>query len=310
MILSKKKKNFEQISFQNPESALKFENITFIYNYKTKFAKTAVNKVNHNFEKNKITAVIGNTGSGKSTLMMHANGLFIPHEGITKILNTYKIIALQKKIKNYKEIRSKIGFVFQFPENQLFEETVLKDIVFGPMNIGVKNNVAEQNAKEVIKIVNLPESVLNNSPFELSGGQKRRVAIAGILSMKPELLIFDEPTAGLDPAGEKEVETLILDLKKANKTIIFITHDMELLFHVADEVVVMDKGDIIAHGEPYDIFLKHNIKIKQRFHLINPFVIELLLQIKNCNLPLYNKLLKYKVKTIEGFVTVLKKDEK
>lgn len=159
-----------------------------------------------------------------------------------------------KKIKKFKELRKKVGFVFQFPEYQLFKDTIEKDIMFGPINLGVKKNEAKQKAKFYLNKMGLGDDYLERSPFGLSGGQKRRVAIAGILAIETDVLVFDEPTAGLDPAGEQEMMQIILDAKANNKTVFVITHTMEHVLEVADHVIVMDQGEIIKEGDVYDIF--------------------------------------------------------
>ncbi len=166
---------------------------------------------------------------------------------------------LSKKLKRFKELRRRVGFVFQFPEYQLFKDTIEKDIMFGPINLGVKKSEAKKRAKFYLNKLGLGDDYLERSPFGLSGGQKRRVAIAGILAIENDILVFDEPTAGLDPAGEHEMMQIILDAKANNKTIFVITHTMEHVLEVADEVVVMDEGEIIKTGTPYEIFFDEHI---------------------------------------------------
>ncbi|MBI1630685.1 energy-coupling factor ABC transporter ATP-binding protein [Bacillus safensis] len=225
------------------------------YQMKTPFERLALYNVNASIKEGSYVAVIGHTGSGKSTLLQHLNGLLKPTKGSIALGET--ILQANKKQKDMKPLRKKVGIVFQFPEHQLFEETILKDICFGPMNFGVPQEKAEAKAKEMLKLVGLPESLLSRSPFELSGGQMRRVAIAGVLAMEPEVLVLDEPTAGLDPRGRKEIMDMFYDLhQKANLTTILVTHSMEDAAHYADQMIVMHKGTVKATGTPRELFAK------------------------------------------------------
>lgn len=197
---------------------------------KTPFERLALYDINASIKEGSYVAVIGHTGSGKSTLLQHLNGLLKPTKGQISLGDT--VILAGKKNKELKKLRKKVGIVFQFPEHQLFEETVLKDISFGPMNFGVKKEDAEQKAREMPQLVGLSEELLDRSPFELSGGQMRRVAIAGVLAMDPEVLVLDEPTAGLDPRGRKEIMDMFYELhQRGNLTTILVTHSMEDLLH-------------------------------------------------------------------------------
>ena len=199
------------------------------------------------------TAIIGHTGSGKSTLLLHLNGLLKPTEGVVRIGDVS--ITSDTKAKELKEIRRHVGIVFQFPEHQLFEETVEKDIMFGPLNFGIPEEEARQRAHELIKLLGLPEDVAQKSPFDLSGGQMRRVAIAGVLAFKPSILILDEPTAGLDPRGRKEIMELFNKLhKEENLTTILVTHSMEDAAKYADQVLVMHEGRSVMAGTPEEVF--------------------------------------------------------
>lgn len=223
------------------------------YQMKTPFERLALYDVNASIKEGSYVVVIGHTGSGKSTLLQHLNGLLKPTKGSIALGET--ILQANKKQKDMKPLRKKVGIVFQFPEHQLFEETILKDICFGPMNFGVPQEKAEAKAKEMLKLVGLPESLLSRSPFELSGGQMRRVAIAGVLAMEPEVLVLDEPTAGLDPRGRKEIMDMFYDLHhKANLTTILVTHSMEDAAHYADQMIVMHKGTVKATGTPRELF--------------------------------------------------------
>ena len=229
-----------------------FENVEHVYNPKTPFERKALYDLNILIPSGTFQAVIGHTGSGKSTLIQHINGLLRPTSG--KISIGDRIIGPEKQ-KDLRSLRKKVGIVFQYPEHQLFEETVEKDVCFGPMNFGVSEEEAKRKAKEVLQLVGLPQSVLEKSPFDLSGGQMRRVAIAGVLAMEPEVLILDEPTAGLDPRGRKEIMDMFKMMHdKAKLTTILVTHSMEDAAFYADHIMVMDKGTVYMKGTPSEIF--------------------------------------------------------
>ncbi|APH06635.1 energy-coupling factor ABC transporter ATP-binding protein [Bacillus weihaiensis] len=230
-----------------------FKDVEHRYQARTPFEKLALFDVNFDIKSGSYVSIIGHTGSGKSTILQHLNGLLKPTNGSVSI-GDY-LIEAGKKQKNLKAVRRLVGIVFQFPEHQLFEETVEKDIAFGPMNFGVSEEEAVKKAKESLSIVGLPEEVLQKSPFDLSGGQMRRVAIAGVLAMGPEVLVLDEPTAGLDPRGRKEMMNLFSRLRKEhNLTIILVTHSMEDAAKYSDEVIVMHKGSVEMRGTPREIF--------------------------------------------------------
>ncbi|WP_342276286.1 energy-coupling factor transporter ATPase [Spiroplasma endosymbiont of Nebria brevicollis] len=234
--------------------SIKFKEVGYTYSPKTPYQYEALKDITVDIDEHKIVAVIGETGSGKSTLVQHINGLLIPMTGTVSI-NDFVIKAHQRKIRDIKKIRKQIGLVFQFPEYQLFEETIERDIMFGPVNFGEKKDVARDLTKKYIKVVGLDETYLPRSPFDLSGGQKRRVAIAGILALQGHTLILDEPTAGLDPDGEKELIKLFYDLNhKENKTIILVTHNMNHVLMVADEVIVLHNTKIYKKADPITIF--------------------------------------------------------
>ncbi|WP_110113929.1 energy-coupling factor ABC transporter ATP-binding protein [Bacillus sp. CGMCC 1.16541] len=226
------------------------------YQPNTPFERLALYDLNLHIPSSTFLAIIGHTGSGKSTIIQHFNALLKPTSG--QITIGHRTIEANRKEKELKAIRKKVGVVFQFPEHQLFDETIEKDICFGPMNFGVPEEEAKKKARELIKLVGLSEDLLQRSPFDLSGGQMRRVAIAGILAMEPEVLILDEPTAGLDPRGRKEIMEMIYTLhKEKNLTTILVTHSMEDAAHYADKVVVMNKGTIAMKGTPKDIFSQY-----------------------------------------------------
>lgn len=232
--------------------SITFKEVEHIYSENTPFAYHALKGVNLKITDQSFTAIIGQTGSGKSTLIQHINALLLPTSGSINI-DEYLITATDKPSK-LKPLRKKAGLVFQFPEYQLFEETIEKDIIFGPMNFGVSEEEAKKIAHNVLKTVVLDESYLNKSPFDLSGGQKRRVAIAGILAMNPDILILDEPTAGLDPQGTNEMMSLFKRINESGKTIILVTHDMNHVLQYCDEVVVMNHGKVEKHDTVTNVF--------------------------------------------------------
>ena len=228
------------------------ENVSFTYQEGTPLASTALSDVSLTIEDGSYTALIGHTGSGKSTILQLLNGLLVPSQGTVRVFDT--LITSTSKNKDIRQIRKQVGLVFQFAENQIFEETVLKDVAFGPQNFGVSEEDAEQIAREKLALVGIDESLLNRSPFELSGGQMRRVAIAGILAMEPAVLVLDEPTAGLDPLGRKELMNLFKKLHQSGMTIVLVTHLMDDVAEYANQVYVMEKGRLVKGGKPSDIF--------------------------------------------------------
>lgn len=233
---------------------IKVKNLEHRYMPDSPFERLALADVNMTIPSGTYLAVIGHTGSGKSTLIQHFNGLLKPTKG--EITIGERTIRANEKAKNLKSLRKKVGIVFQYPEHQLFEETVEKDICFGPMNFGVDEETAKQKARELIATVGLDETVLEKSPFDLSGGQMRRVAIAGVLAMEPDILVLDEPTAGLDPRGRTEMMDMFYHLHKEKQlTTILVTHSMEDAARYADEIVVMDEGKVFMRGKPNEIFV-------------------------------------------------------
>ena len=228
------------------------ENVSFTYQEGTPLASTALSDVSLTIEDGSYTALIGHTGSGKSTILQLLNGLLVPSQGSVRVFDT--LITSISKNKDIRQIRKQVGLVFQFAENQIFEETVLKDVAFGPQNFGVSEEDAEQIAREKLALVGIDESLFNRSPFELSGGQMRRVAIAGILAMEPAILVLDEPTAGLDPLGRKELMNLFKKLHQSGMTIVLVTHLMDDVAEYANQVYVMEKGRLVKGGKPSDVF--------------------------------------------------------
>jgi len=199
------------------------------------------------------TALIGHTGSGKSTLLQHLNALLKPTSGIVTIGE--RVITPATSNKDLKSLRQQVGIVFQFPENQLFEETVVKDIAFGPQNFGVSEAEALETAEKMLTLVGLDKSLLDRSPFDLSGGQMRRVAIAGVLAMQPKILVLDEPTAGLDPQGRLDMMEMFARLRREQGlTVVLVTHQMDDVANYADHVIVMDQGRVVKTGTPQEIF--------------------------------------------------------
>lgn len=228
------------------------EGVNYTYQAGTPFEGRALFDINLTIKEGSYTAFIGHTGSGKSTIMQLLNGLNVPTEGAV-IVDDIKITANSKN-KEVKPVRKKVGLVFQFPESQLFEETVLKDVAFGPQNFGVSIEEAEQLAREKLAMVGIHEEFFEKNPFELSGGQMRRVAIAGILAMEPEVLVLDEPTAGLDPKGRRELMTLFKELHQNGMTIVLVTHLMDDVANYADYVNVLEGGKLVRSGYPKEVF--------------------------------------------------------
>ncbi|MFJ5771444.1 energy-coupling factor ABC transporter ATP-binding protein [Psychrobacillus sp. NPDC093180] len=229
------------------------QQVSYAYAKNTPFEKRALYDVDLHIPSGSYQAIIGHTGSGKSTVLQHLNALLKPTEGSIKIGDVE--VKAEKKNKQLRKVRQKVGIVFQFPEHQLFDETVLKDIMFGPMNFGVSEEEAKRRAIELVNLLGLPNEVLEKSPFDLSGGQMRRVAIAGVLAMNPEVLVLDEPTAGLDPRGRKEIMDLFYHLhKEKGLTTVLVTHSMEDAARYADRIAIMHDGKCVLAGTPQDIF--------------------------------------------------------
>ena len=230
-----------------------FEDVEYRYQANTPFEHLALHDVNLSIGSGRYTAIIGHTGSGKSTLLQHLNALLKPTKG--RMIIGDRTIESGRKEKDLRSIRKKVGIVFQFPEHQLFDETVEKDICFGPMNFGVSEANAKLLAREAIKQVGLSEEILAKSPFDLSGGQMRRVAIAGVLAMEPDVLVLDEPIAGLDPRGRNEIMDMFYQLHKSRGiSMILVTHSMEDAAKYADEIVIMHQGTVFKKGTPQEIF--------------------------------------------------------
>lgn len=249
-----------------------FDQVTYDYSIKTPYQYRALNQVSTTFIESKFYAIVGQTGSGKSTLIQHLNAILKPTEGQLKIGDTN--ITKKTKSKKLAPVRKKVGIVFQFAEHQLFEDTVEKDIIFGPLNYGTDKEAAIQKAESLMNLLSMDRSLLKKSPFELSGGQKRRIAIAGVLAMEPEILVLDEPTVGLDPKGQHDMMELFNDIhENLGITVILISHQMDIVLKYADEVKVIKAGEIVAEDKPVNIFT--NKELLNQTHLEPPNIIKL-----------------------------------
>ena len=256
--------------------SIKIENLTYVYMPKTPFEKKALDNVNLEIEDGEFLAVIGHTGSGKSTLIQHLNGLLKPASGRIYVDGT----DITDKDTKLVDIRKKVGLVFQYPEYQLFEETIAKDIAYGPSNLELNEDEILKRVKKSMEMVGLNyEEYKDISPFELSGGQKRRVAIAGVIAMEPKVLILDEPTAGLDPAGRDDIlEQIKLLHEKYNMTIILVSHSMEDVGKLAEKIIVMNDGHIELQGKPKEVFKE--IDTLEKIGLAVPQVTYLMRELK------------------------------
>ena len=255
---------------------ISLKNVYYTYQEGSPFEGRALSDVTLEIQDGSYTAIIGHTGSGKSTLLQLLNGLLRPTEGTIQFDDF--VLDNHSEPKEMKYLRKKVGLVFQFPESQLFAETVLADVAFGPQNFGVPKDKAEEIAKEKLAIVGLEESIYDKSPFELSGGQMRRVAIAGILAIEPEILVLDEPTAGLDPAGRKELMALFETLHKNGMTLVLVTHTMDDVANFADTVFALEAGKLVLNGSPREVF--QQVDYLHKLQLGVPQVTNFALQLK------------------------------
>lgn len=262
-------------------SILEVKNLTHTYDGNTPFMHDAVKDISFGIEKGEIIGIIGHTGSGKSTLVQHLNGLLKPTSGEI-LLENKNIWDDPKKIR---AIRSRVGLVFQYPEYQLFEDTVYKDIAFGPKNMGLDDDDIAKRISEICELVGIKAEYLDKSPFDLSGGEKRRVAIAGVMAMQPEIIVFDEPVAGLDPRGRADVVQMISDYrKKYNATVLIISHNMEDMALIADKLIVMNKGEMVLFDTTENIFKQY--ELLKSIGLNVPMVTQVMLSLEKKGLSL------------------------
>ena len=255
---------------------IKVENLFYTYQKKASNSTLALDNVSLSIEENDFVAIVGETGSGKSTLAQTFNALIVPDQGEVKV-EDFIVSYKNRKSRKMRNLRKKVGLVFQFPEYQLFEESVEKDVAFGVKNFGVKNEEALEAAHKALNRVGLDETYYKRPPFELSGGERRKVAIAGILAIDPDIIIFDEPTVGFDPASAKELMNLIVSMHQLGKTIIVITHDMDLVNEYAKKVIMMEKGKVVFEGTPSELF----VHVQNNDCLDIPKVIKLAIALKD-----------------------------
>ena len=269
---------------------IQFKQVNFSYTGMQKGYYEAIKDINLKIEsKGEFITLVGQTGSGKSTLAQHMNALVFPTSGSLEIFGK-KVTAKRDRHIKYNDIRQKVGLVFQFPEYQLFEETVEKDIMFGPLNFHKTEEEAKALAKKALQMVGLSDHYLNRNPFNLSGGEKKRVSIAGILALDPQVLVLDEPTSGLDPKGKRQLMDLFKSIQEeTGKTILVITHDMDLVYEYAKRVIVLDKGNLVFDGTPDVLFRMDDLS---KFHLDYPQTIRVLKGINerfNTSIDVYQK---------------------
>ncbi len=260
---------------------LEFKDVSYVYGKNTPFEMTAVDHVSFTIKDNAVTGLIGHTGSGKSTLAQMTNALLRPTSG-TVLLNGQDINA---KDYNTPSVRFKVGLVFQYPEYQLFEETVYKDIAYGPHNMGLSDEEIDERVKNAAHFTGLTPDMLEKSPFDLSGGQKRRVAIAGVVAMDPEILVLDEPAAGLDPSGRNEILSGLVEYrKKRGNSLVIISHSMEDIAVYSDEIIAMSHGKVLVSGTPKEVFSQNALLTSSGLDI--PQVTEVLVRLKKAGLPI------------------------
>lgn len=255
---------------------IRIEEVTYLYQLNTPFERTALRDVNVTIPSGALVAFLGHTGSGKSTLVQHMNGLLRPTKGRVTVddITITPIRTRRDKKQSLLPLRRRVGLVFQYPEHQLFEETVERDVMFGPRNFGATAAEAKQKAHEALRLVGLDESLWDRSPFDLSGGQMRRVAIAGVLASRPDVLIVDEPTAGLDPIGRRDMLALFKRLhEELDLTLILVSHDMDDVLTYAERVIVMERGRVAFDGDPFQLF--QDEPLVQELQLEVPHVLRL-----------------------------------
>lgn len=277
-------------------SVLEVKNLTHTYGGNTPFVNDAVKGVSFTGEKGEIIGIIGHTGSGKSTLVQHLNGLLKPTSGEILLDG----VNIWEKPKEIRKVRSRVGLVFQYPEYQLFEETVFKDIAFGPKNMGLTGEELEKRVIDTCNMIGVKPEYYEKSPFDLSGGEKRRVAIAGVMAMNPEVIVFDEPTAGLDPKGREDVTEIIANYRRhTGATVIIISHSMEDMAIVADKLLVMNKGKLQKFGTVEEVF-KNGDELR-KIGLNVPIVTRVFYELKKAGVPVPDD-----VFTVDRAVKVLK----
>lgn len=280
-------------------SILTVNNLTHTYGGNTPFVNDAVRDISFSIKKGEIVGIIGHTGSGKSTLVQHLNGLLKPTDGEI-LLDDRNIWDNPKEIR---KIRSRVGLVFQYPEYQLFENTVFEDIAFGPKNMGLDSDEIKKRVKDICRIVGIKNEYLNISPFDLSGGEKRRVAIAGVMAMQPEIIIFDEPVAGLDPKGRNDVVRMISDYRREfSATVLIISHNMEDMAVVADKLIVMNKGELEMFDTTKNVFTQYDKLIEIGLNV--PIVTQVLLKLREKGIDVPNNI--FTVESAVNFLLSLK----
>lgn len=267
---------------------INLKDVSYIYNEKTPYEKEVLNNINLGIERGRYTVIVGKTGSGKSTLIEHFNGLLIPTSGEVNVGEMVIVAPKNKKerrelAKKLRELRKSVSVLFQFSEQQLFETTVLKDIIFAPLNYGISEEEAIERAKELISLVGLDESYLEKSPFELSGGEMRKVALCGVLALEPKVLILDEPTIALDYRSREEIMDMVKTLQKEKKmTIVLVTHNMDYVLKYADIVHVINSGEIAFSGLPEELFSNKELLKDNSLEL--PEILKFYYQLKEQNI--------------------------
>lgn len=283
--------------------SINFDHVFYSYDNASLISNHAIDDISFSLNDHFFATIIGQTGSGKSTLIQHINGLFKPTSGTVSV-DDFILDSSRKKIKNIKDLRKKVGLVFQFSEYQLFEESVLKDVSFGPRNFGYSKEEANEKAINALKKVGIDESYYEKSPFELSGGEKRRVAIAGILAIEPKILILDEPTAGLDPKGTDEILKLFEMLYNQGTSIIVVTHDMDIVLKYCTSILCLKDGKLIGNYLPIEFF--YNDELLKKVEIEEPYIISFTKKLINqgINLDINN------IKDIDSLVIELKRRTK
>ena len=281
-------------------SKITFDHVYYTYDASSPLPSKAIEDITFTLDGHFFAGIIGHTGSGKSTLVQQINALLRPTSGKV-IVNDFEINGGKKKLKDVKTLRKKVGLVFQFAEYQLFEETVLKDVSFGPKNFHLSEEEAINKAKIALQKVGIPEDYYEKSPFELSGGEKRRVALAGMIAIEPEILVLDEPTAGLDPKGAEEILKLFYELYNQGTSIIIITHDMNIILKYVDHVLLMHQGHLKGIYAPYELF--YDEELLKENEIDAPELIKVIKMCEDNGLDLERK----NIKDISSFIEEIKR---